>query len=118
MRSNAGAVYRSDSTDGGITWSKAYKTDLPNNNSGLDAVYTDGELYVVYNPVEKNWGARTPLVISKSDDNGKTWSESVALEDSEGEYSYPSIIEAGGFLHIVYTYQRKSVMYIKISMEG
>ncbi|MCL2815769.1 MAG: exo-alpha-sialidase [Oscillospiraceae bacterium] len=118
MRSDAGAVYRSDSTDGGVSWNRAYGTNLPNNNSGLDAVYVSGGLYVVYNPVKKNWGARTPLVISKSGDNGKTWSETAVLEDSKGEYSYPSIIEADGFLHVVYTYRRESVMYAKLSFQA
>ena len=118
MRSDAGAVYRSDSTDGGVSWNKAYKTNLPNNNSGLDTVYAGGALYVVYNPVGKNWGERTPLVISRSDDNGKTWPETAILEDSEGEYSYPSVIEADGFLHIVYTYKRESVMYAGISFQA
>ena len=116
MRSDAGAVYRSDSSDSGKTWGKAYASGLPNNNSGLDAVYTDGNLYVVYNPVSQNWGARTPLVISKSKNNGTTWSETLILEDSEGEYSYPSVIEANGFLHIVYKYQRKSVMYVNLKL--
>jgi len=116
MRSDVGAVYRSDSTDGGISWTAAYKTVLPNNNSGLDTVYAGGNLYVVYNPVIKNWGARTPLTVSKSEDNGKTWTEMLTLENAEGEYSYPSVIEADGFLHIVYTYNRKSIMYVKVKI--
>ncbi|MCL1793492.1 MAG: exo-alpha-sialidase [Oscillospiraceae bacterium] len=116
MRSDAGAVYRSDSADGGLTWGKAYKTAIPNNNSGLDAVYSEGNLYLAYNPVGENWGARTPLALSKSEDNGANWVKTLNLESSEGEYSYPSMIEAGGFLHVVYTYNRKSVMYAKISM--
>ena len=116
MRSDAGIVYRSDSIDGGKTWSKAYATALPNNNSGLDVVYSNGNLYVVYNPVNKNWGARTPLVVSKSKDNGKSWVETGVLEDAEGEYSYPSVVEDDGLLHIVYTHQRKSIMYVKIKI--
>ena len=113
MRSDAGAVYRSDSADGGKTW-RAYRTDLPNNNSGLDAVCTDGALYLVYNPVGENWGPRTPLVVSKSEDNGKTWAETITLEDAEGEYSYPSVIAADGSLHIVYTHRRKNIMYAEV----
>ena len=122
MRSDAGAVYRSDSNvigddaDNSITWSKAYRTALPNNNSGLDAVYTDGCLYAVYNPVGVNWGKRTPLVVSKSPDNGRTWTETLTLEDAEGEYSYPSVTEADGVLRIVYTYQRKGVAYAEIGI--
>jgi len=117
MRSDAGSVYRSDSIDGGLIWNRAYKTDLPNNNSGIDAVYAGGCLYVVYNPIADNWGARTPLLVAKSVDNGITWHETLTLEDSKGEYSYPSIIEADGFLHIVYTYQRRGIMYTKMGID-
>ena len=114
MRSNAGAIYRSDSLDGGVTWSRARATSLPNNNSGIDAAYDGGRVYVVYNPVAKNWGPRTPLAISASEDNGATWSETLTLEDAKGEYSYPSMIAADGALHVVYTHQRQGIVYAKI----
>ena len=32
-RSNGGAIYRADSVDGGVTWSAARRTSMPNNNS-------------------------------------------------------------------------------------
>ena len=116
LRSNAGAVYRSDSFDGGITWRKAYATALPNNNSGIDAVYIDGRLYVIYNPVKKNWGPRTPLVLSMSQDNGESWGETITLEDAPGEYSYPSIIAADGALHMVYTHRRRGIAYAEVAL--
>jgi len=116
LRSNAGAIYRSDSYDGGVTWRKAYATSLPNNNSGIDAVHYDGRLYVIYNPVRKNWGPRTPLVISMSEDNGAHWSETLTLEDAPGEYSYPSIIAADGALHAVYTHKRRGIAYAKVAV--
>src|SRR5690554_5626207 len=36
LRSTEGYIYRSDSEDFGSTWSKAYKTALPNPNSAID----------------------------------------------------------------------------------
>lgn len=54
-----------------------------------------------YNPVNENWGKRTALVISKSHDNGKIWTQTIILEDFESEYSYLSIIDAEGFLHSI-----------------
>ena len=36
MRSTSGNICRSDSPDCGRTWSPIYRTELPNNNSGLD----------------------------------------------------------------------------------
>ena len=32
-------IWRSDSKDGGKTWTQSRKTKLPNNNSGLDVAY-------------------------------------------------------------------------------
>ncbi len=116
LRSAAGAIYRSDSADGGMTWCEAYATSLPNNNSGIDLAALDGKIYLIYNPVGKNWGDRTPLVVSVSADDGATWGETVTLEAAPGEYSYPSIIAADGVLHMVYTYNRKSVAYAKIAV--
>jgi len=61
LRSTDGFIYRSDSQDGGKTWCPAYRTSLPNNNSGIDLVRLDsGVLVLAYNPVGENWGPRTP----------------------------------------------------------
>ena len=52
LRSTEGMIYRSDSKDGGDTWTEAYATELPNNNSGIDMIRSeDGKLFLVYNPV-------------------------------------------------------------------
>ncbi|MHB8277067.1 MAG: exo-alpha-sialidase [Candidatus Humimicrobiaceae bacterium] len=76
LRSTEGCIYRSDSTDGGRTWTDAYPTELPNNNSGIDIVKMEnGTLVLVYNPVGINWGPRTPVALTASFDNGKTWDD-------------------------------------------
>jgi predicted neuraminidase len=113
LRSNAGRIYRSDSPDG-ASWGAAYPTDLPNNNSGIDCAVLGGALYLIYNPVGENWGARTPLAVAQSRDGGLTWPAAVTLEDAPGEYSYPSILSDGERLHAVYTFNRKSVMYVAL----
>ena len=82
LRSTSGWVCRSDSTDYGRTWSPVYATSLPNNNSALDVVRRDdGSLVLVHNPVGANWGPRTPLVASRSWDNGVSWDRLATLED-------------------------------------
>ena len=118
LRSNKGAVYRSDSFDGGITWKKPYRTRIPNNNSGLDCC-TDGfgRLWLVYNPVSENWGVRYPLTLACMDMNGKKLKNVFMLEPGPGEYSYPAIVCKGEHLHITYTYKRKQIVYWKITLE-
>ncbi|MDE2515479.1 MAG: exo-alpha-sialidase [Rhodospirillales bacterium] len=114
MRSTRGAIYRSDSRDGGRSWCEAYATALANNNSGLDVTrMADGLLVLACNPVAGNWSARSPLVLLISRDNGASWQQAAVLEDEDGEFSYPAIIPSadGGGLHIAYTWNRKAIVW-------
>ena len=118
MRSNKGAIYRSDSFDNGITWSKPSRTRLPNNNSGIDCVKDDSErLWLIYNPVDVNWGVRHPLSLAVSTDNGKHFTEVIIPEPGNGEFSYPAITCKNNTLYITYTYKRKQIVFWKIELE-
>jgi predicted neuraminidase len=120
MRSTGAAIFRADSFDGGITWSNAYNTGLPNNNSGIDLVKltaTGGGLVLALNPVASSlpntWGARTPLILMYSADNGESWEPVFTLEDEPGEYSYPSIIAAEDEIMMTYTWRRERIVFRK-----
>lgn len=120
-RSTEGAIYRSDSGDGGRTWCPAYATGLPNNNSGIDLVRMDsGTLALAYNPVRPETGTkgpRTPLVIRLSDDNGATWYSELVLEQGEGQYSYPAVVARGNELFVTYTWRRERIAFRHIAVE-
>lgn len=119
LRSSEGFVYRSDSADGGKTWTDAYQTSLVNNNSGIDLVKAcfDGCLYLVCNPVGSNWGMRSPLSLLRSADNGLSWQKIADLETEPGEFSYPAIIDAEEGLYITYTWQRKNIVHVFFSAD-
>ena len=121
-RSKERAILQSWSADNGKTWSALTPTELPNNNSGTDAVtLKDGRQLLVYNhvlppdSVKNGKGARTPLNLAYSMD-GKTWYAAAILEDSPiSQYSYPSIIQSSdGMVHVVYTWRREKIKYVKI----
>jgi alpha-L-rhamnosidase len=119
-RSKNRSIIESWSYDGGKTWSGLKPTELPNNNSGIDAVsLSDGRQLLVYNhvlpPEGQNKGERTPLNVAVSDD-GKTWYAALILENSKaGQYSYPSVIQTSdGRVHIVYTWQRQRIKHVEI----
>ena len=59
------------------------------------------------NPVSDNWGARTPLSLYISRDDGNTFVPLTVLEDRPGEYSYPSVLTQGRTAWIAATYDRK-----------
>ncbi|GAB3996944.1 exo-alpha-sialidase [Spirosoma daeguense] len=116
-RSRDRAILESWSTDNGETWSPLTKTNLPNNNSGTDAVtLKDGRQALVYNhvlpPGNLAKGPRTPLNLAISND-GKNWSAAVILEDSPiSQYSYPSIIQTSdGMIHVIYTWRRQKIKH-------
>ncbi|WP_199614062.1 sialidase family protein [Paenibacillus alkalitolerans] len=121
-RSTEGAIYRSDSTDGGRTWCPAYPTSLPNNNSGIDLAKLDnGNLVLAYNPVRPESGTkgpRTPLVIRISGDNGQTWDHEFELDRGEKQYSYPAIVADGNDIYVTYTWRRERIAFWKISVRN
>ena len=117
MRSDGERVYISRSYDGGLSWSEARPTELPNNNSGIDCtIGKNGELFVVCNPVGKNWGVRTPLSVYSSRDGGESFEHLVDLETAEGEYSYPAMISVGNGIAVSYTHKRERVAFAVIEL--
>ncbi len=116
MRSNGGKIYRSDSADFGKTWCQAYPTSMPNNNSGLDCVMSaTGTLVLVCNPVDADWGARTPLSVFTSSDNGTTFEEALRLETEAGEYSYPAVICCDNKIYVSYTHKRTAIAVCELA---
>ena len=120
LRTSRGHAYTSVSPDGGRTWAKAVPTAIRNPNSGLDVVKApDGRLFLVNNPCAKNWGARAPLGLFVSQDEGETWTLLQTLEkrrSHDDEYSYPAIVCDGTSLHVTYTWQRKKIAYWQIEL--
>ena len=127
-RSQHGRLATSESSDGGQTWSKVTLTDLPNNNSGTDAVTVSlpgkkGRVahLLVYNPTATPLGEhrapRTPLCVAISDD-GEHWRHLLTLEDGPiSEYSYPAIIQGrDGTIHLIYTWRRERICHAEFQL--
>ena len=116
-RSKENRIIASWSYNGGYHWTDLEPTELPNPNSGTDAVTLDSGLQLlVYNHSKSKrgeWGGpRTPLNVAVSKD-GKNWKRILTLEDQPGEYSYPAVIQASdGGVHITYTWKRKRIKHV------
>lgn len=102
----------SDSHDAGRTWSKPHPIDLPNPNSGIDAVaLADKRVVLIYNDTPHG---RSPLNLAISTD-GEHFHNFATLESQPGEFSYPAIIQTrSGDLEITYTWNRKSIRHVHI----
>lgn len=111
-RTRQGKVWTMWSDDAGKSWGPMTLSDLPNPNSGTDAVtLADGRQLLVYNHTSHG---RSPLNVAISED-GKTWQAALVLENTPGEYSYPAVIQSrDGKVHITYTWRRQRIKHVVV----
>lgn len=103
-----------DSYDRGLTWTEARPLDVPNPNSGVDAVALwDGRVVLLYN---ETTSGRTPLNLAVSKD-GEHFTMFKVLENGPGEFSYPALIQvANGDLEMTYTWNRRSIRHVHVAL--
>ena len=112
-RTQVGRIFATSSTDDGLAWSPLTLLDVPNPNSGIDAVtLKDGRQLLVFNDSKKGRGELS-VAVSK---DGTKWQSELVLEDqAKGEYSYPAVIQTSdGLVHITYTWRRLLVKHVVI----
>ena len=119
-RTREDVISQSWSDDKGKSWSKMTATNLPNPNSGTDAVtLKDGRQLLVYNHTTKKGeepNDRNMLNLAVSKD-GKEWTPVMTLENEpvKAGYAYPAIIQTSdGLVHITYTFMRQTVKYVVV----
>lgn len=109
-----GRVCAADSFDDGATWTEAHPLEVPNPNSGIDAVgLKDGRVVMIYN---NTMSGRSPLNLAVSKD-GEHFTMFSTLEDPPGEFSYPAIIQGrDSNVYATYTWNRKRISFAKIPL--
>ncbi|MGN1376383.1 MAG: family 78 glycoside hydrolase catalytic domain [Prevotella sp.] len=122
-RTKNGRLASTISYDKGDSWTKVTLIDVPNNQSGTDALtLKDGRHVLIYNDFSTipgtPKGPRNPCSIAVSND-GKSWNKQLTLEDSPiGDYSYPAIIQGkDGTLHCTYTWRRFRIAYKHVNID-
>ena len=116
--------FKSLRSDDGKTWGEMTLTDLPNPDSGTDAVtLRDGRQLLVYNHnvrTGSNNKGRSPLNVAISPD-GTNWFAALVLEDDPNApngFAYPAVIQTSdGLVHITYTWERKRIKHVVIDPE-
>jgi predicted neuraminidase len=106
-----GVLYRSESRDGGRTWSPGKETQFKNPNSAADFIkLKNGHLLLVFN--DNNEGERRPLTVAISTDHDKSYPYRRDIVDRpDDEFAYPSAIQTqDGKVHVVYTSHERTVI--------
>jgi predicted neuraminidase len=102
-------IHATRTSDGGRTWSALETIDLPNSNSGLDAIrLSDGRLLLAFNDTDSD---RDNLRLAISADGGVTWKRAATLvAEAKEEFSYPTVLQTSdGLIHVTYTWKRKGI---------
>jgi predicted neuraminidase len=104
-----GYIVRSESHDGGWSWSEGKDSQFPNPNAAVDLLkLRSGRLLLVYN---HSMNRRTPLTVALSSDQDRTWPIRRNLMEGDKDYGYPIAFQAhDGMLHVVFTSDRRTVV--------
>jgi predicted neuraminidase len=104
-----GYLIRSESLDGGRTWSDGRDSAFPNPNAAVDFLkLRSGHLLLVYND---SMNERTPLTAALSLDGDRTWPFRRNLATGPHDYAYPYAIQTrDGKIHVVFTSHERTVI--------
>lgn len=111
-------LIRSESRDGGHTWSAGEESQFPNPNAAVSFLRLEnGHLLLVYND---SMNRRTPLAAAISTDNDKTYPYRRVIAEGDNTFAYPMAIQADdGRIHVVYTTDdRQTVMHAVFEEEA
>ncbi|MSU35866.1 MAG: hypothetical protein EXS36_12340 [Pedosphaera sp.] len=113
-----GWMVRTESTDGGRTWTPGVDAPFPNPNAAVDFIALQSKAcLLVYND---SFTHRTPLTVALSVDGAATfpWRRNLA-ESPEGDYGYPTAIQTrDGRIQVLYTSDERSVIRRAIFRES
>jgi predicted neuraminidase len=105
-----GWMVRTESNDGGRTWSEGEDTDLPNPNAAVDFIrLQSGNHLLVYNP---SFSDRTPLTVALSVDGAKSFPYRRNLMAGPNEsYAYPTAIQLrNGKIQVLFTSDERTTL--------
>jgi predicted neuraminidase len=104
-----GYIVRSESRDGGRTWSEGKDSTFPNPNAAVDFLkLRSGRLLLIFND---SMTRRTPLTAAISSDQDRAWPIRRNIREGEGDFGYPTAFQSrDGRIHLVYTSNRRSVV--------
>jgi predicted neuraminidase len=104
-----GYVVRSESRDGGRTWSEGKDSAFPNPNAAVDFLrLKNGHLLLVFND---NMNDRNPLTVAISTDGDKSYPARRDVATGKDSFAYPYVIQAAdGKIHLVYTSHARTVI--------
>jgi len=124
LRSGTPRLWLTESVDDGSTWSSPVQTGFSDNGTKFHfGRLPDGRFYYVGCPDPEPKGARSPLVLSISED-GASFDRHLVLGDDEylqkrpglskgGQYGYPHTMVHGEHLYVIVSRRKEAVQVLR-----
>ena len=123
-----GRLWLTESSNKGINWTKPVETAFTDNDSKFHfGRLPDKRFYYVGIPDTLNHYARTPLILSVSDDGHLFDKQYIIAEDAYqlkkeglwkgGQYGYPHTIIHDGYMYVIVSRQKEAVEAIRFSLK-
>ena len=109
-------VRLANTIDSGSHWTVPQPIELPNSDSGLDALrLADGRLLLALNDTASD---RHVLRLAISSDQAVTWKRTATIADEAGaEFSYPFLLQTSdGLVHLTYTWKRRGIKHVTFNV--
>ena len=106
-----GTIVRTESRDGGRTWTEGVETEFPNPNAAVDLLrLQDGRLLLVYN---HSMDDRTPLAAAISNDQGQSFERLPDIATGDNSFAYPYALQTSdGQVYAVYSSNGRTTLYL------
>ena len=115
IRIKADVLWRSESADGGRTWSPFAPTDIPNPSCKPRLVPLDhGRIALLHDPCKTR---RNPFALWVTEDDMRTWQHKAVISDFPLNFDYPDAIWEDGHLYTVIELQRRDVLFMDIALQ-
>lgn len=120
-----GCLLRTESTDGGRSWSAYRRSGIPNPGSKFRLFrLSDDRIVLLHNPTPATshpngkCAHRNPLGVWISDDDMETWGDQRILADFPGMLAYPDgeVDADERLLHFAFDYNRHDVIYWRVEI--
>ncbi|MBM3879070.1 MAG: hypothetical protein FJ387_05045 [Verrucomicrobia bacterium] len=104
-----GWLIRSESHDGGWTWTQGRNTQFRNPNAAVDFVkLRNGHLLLVFND---NMNDRTPLTVALSTDRDRSYPHRRNIAEGPYDYAYPMAVQTqDGRIHLIFTSHERTIV--------
>lgn len=113
-RDGSGCFWRTESRDGGKTWSETVATDIISPSNKPKLIRMGNKVALAHTPSPDR---RYPFALWISDDNMETWRYKTVLTEFPGSYNYADGFYENGHLYLTIEHNRHTILFFDVELD-